>query len=56
MRSINVNDHVNAGTAWKDSPREGQEQPPRSMRSFCVGGITGAEPFEPFRPQSFPHS
>ncbi|MGO7896407.1 hypothetical protein [Rhizobium ruizarguesonis] len=38
--------NVNAGTAWKDGPREGQERPPRSMRPFCVGGITGAEPFE----------
>ncbi|MGO4114549.1 hypothetical protein [Rhizobium ruizarguesonis] len=42
MRSINVN----AGMAWKDGPREGQEQPPRSMHPVCVGGITGAEPFE----------
>ncbi|MBY5411783.1 hypothetical protein HFO98_25665 [Rhizobium leguminosarum] len=23
-----------------------QERPPRSMRPFCVGGITGAEHFE----------
>src|SRR5215216_5715460 len=38
--------NVNAGTAWKDGRRECQEQPRRSMHPFCVGGITGVEPFK----------
>ncbi|MBB2671156.1 UNVERIFIED_ORG: hypothetical protein GGE44_000697 [Rhizobium esperanzae] len=31
---------VGAGTAWREAGRP--EQPPRSMRLFCVADITGA--------------
>ncbi|WP_245279680.1 hypothetical protein [Rhizobium leguminosarum] len=44
MRSINVNDQCECRDGVEGRP---QERPPRSMRPFCVGGITGAEPIDP---------
>ncbi|MGO7204226.1 hypothetical protein ACCT30_23745 [Rhizobium ruizarguesonis] len=46
MRSINVNDQCECRDCVEGRPQGGQERPPRYMRPFCVGGITGAEPFE----------
>ncbi|MGO4136592.1 hypothetical protein ACEQ6A_18815 [Rhizobium brockwellii] len=44
MRSINVNDQYECRDGVEGRL---QERPPRSMRPFYVGGITGAEPLEP---------
>ncbi|WP_165419489.1 hypothetical protein [Rhizobium leguminosarum] len=44
MRSINVNDQCECRDGVEGRL---QERPPRSMRPFYVGGITGAEPLEP---------